>query len=84
MCEVTDRAIAATGAGPTLLDRVLPWRRAANPSQLARTFPSFAPWLTLDRIYVRGLRVNGVRVPRGIEWARRSDHAPLIAELEFE
>ena len=86
VCEVTDGVKPKGGAAPqtTLLDRVLPWRRADNPSQLARTFPSFAPWLTLDRIYVRGLSVSGVRVPRGIEWARRSDHAPLIAELEFE
>ena len=83
--EVTDSARGQADGEPVrLLDRVLPWRRSQAPSQLARTFPSFAPWLTLDRIYVRGLHVNGVRVPRGIEWARRSDHAPLIAELEFE
>ena len=80
--EVTDHL---SQREQTLLDRVLPWRRAAvGTPQLARTFPSFAPWLTLDRIYVRGLKVTGVRVPKGIEWARRSDHAPLIAELEFE
>jgi endonuclease/exonuclease/phosphatase family metal-dependent hydrolase len=83
VCEVTDKP-NGNGDARTLLDRVLPWRRDNGPSQLARTFPSFAPWLTLDRIYVRGLHVHGVRVPRGVEWARRSDHAPLIAELEFE
>lgn len=68
----------------TVLDRLLPWRggRDADP-RLARTFPSFAPWLTLDRIYVRGFSVLDVHVPKGISWARRSDHAPLIAELEL-
>lgn len=66
------------------LDWLLPWRGARDARQnLARTFPSFAPWLTLDRIYVRGFRVLGAQVPKGITWARRSDHAPLIAELEL-
>lgn len=64
------------------LSRLLPWRSDDRP-RVARTFPAIAPWLTLDRIYVRGLKVLSTRVPKGIEWARRSDHAPLIAELEL-
>ncbi len=68
----------------TVLDRLLPWRGGRDAqARLARTFPSFAPWFTLDRIYVRGFRVLDVHVPKGITWARRSDHAPLIAELEL-
>jgi endonuclease/exonuclease/phosphatase family metal-dependent hydrolase len=63
------------------LDRLLPWRNGAR-SQVARTYPSVMPWLTLDRIYVRGFSVRDVNVPRGIEWAQRSDHMPLIADLE--
>lgn len=63
------------------LDRLLPWRNGKRPL-VARTYPSVMPWLTLDRIYVRGFRVRGVSVPRGIEWAQRSDHMPLIADLE--
>jgi endonuclease/exonuclease/phosphatase family metal-dependent hydrolase len=59
---------------------LMPWRR---PLHVARTFPSFAPWLTLDRIYVRGFSVHDVAVPRGVAWARRSDHAPLLAQLEL-
>ena len=62
------------------MDRLLPWRR---PVQVARTFPSLVPWLTLDRIYLRGLRARGSRVPRGKVWAQCSDHAPLIADLEM-
>ncbi|SPE34920.1 putative metal-dependent hydrolase [Burkholderiales bacterium] len=62
------------------LDRLLGWRR---PVQVARTFPSLVPCLTLDRIYVRGLRARRSLVPRGRSWARCSDHAPLIADLEL-
>jgi endonuclease/exonuclease/phosphatase family metal-dependent hydrolase len=62
------------------LERMLPWRQRRRP---ARTFPSMAPWLRLDRIYVRGLAVRQSRVPRGRSWARRSDHVPLIADLEL-
>lgn len=67
----------------SVLDRLLPWREGAARPAPARTFPSFAPWLTLDRIYVRGFRVLDVQVPRGLAWARRSDHAPVIAQLEL-
>jgi len=68
---------------PSLFDLLLPWRESAAPS-VARTFPSFAPWLMLDRIYVRGFRVLRTEVPHGLAWARRSDHIPLIAELELQ
>jgi endonuclease/exonuclease/phosphatase family metal-dependent hydrolase len=61
-------------------ERFLPWRHAVRP---ARTFPSVAPWLMLDRIYVRGVGVREVSVPRGRAWTRRSDHVPLIADLEL-
>jgi endonuclease/exonuclease/phosphatase family metal-dependent hydrolase len=74
MHEVFDETDA-----PSWFDRLFLWRR---PVQVARTFPSLVPWLTLDRIYLRGLRVRSSRVPRGRAWARCSDHAPLIADLE--
>jgi endonuclease/exonuclease/phosphatase family metal-dependent hydrolase len=64
------------------LDRLLPWRRSSAGPQVARTYPSVMPWLTLDRIYVRGFKVRDVSVPRGIEWSQRSDHMPLIADLD--
>ncbi len=81
--EVSDAA-----AEPTLLDRLLPWRGAeltdgAGKARLARTYPALLPWLHLDRIYLRGLRVMSVEVPRGPAWAKRSDHVPLIAEVQF-
>jgi endonuclease/exonuclease/phosphatase family metal-dependent hydrolase len=68
---------------PRLMDRLLPWRDPKH-SPVARTYPSVMPWLMLDRIYVRGFRVHDVRVPKGLEWSQRSDHMPLIADLEVE
>ncbi|MEK7866103.1 MAG: endonuclease/exonuclease/phosphatase family protein [Planctomycetota bacterium] len=47
----------------------------------ALTFPARFPLLTLDRIYVRGLHVEGVERPHGKEWHDLSDHAPLVARL---
>jgi endonuclease/exonuclease/phosphatase family metal-dependent hydrolase len=64
-----------------IFDRLLPWRTGARPL-VARTYPSVLPWLKLDRIYLRGFKVRDVSVPRGIEWSQRSDHMPLIADIE--
>ncbi len=47
----------------------------------ALTFPARFPLFTLDRIYVRGLAVEGVERPDGSEWHGLSDHAPLVARL---
>jgi endonuclease/exonuclease/phosphatase family metal-dependent hydrolase len=47
----------------------------------ARTFPAALPVLKLDRIYVRGLRIEHAQVLHGASWARLSDHAPLVADL---
>lgn len=63
--------------------RLLPWNRSPR-AQVARTYPSVLPWLQLDRIYVRGFNVHDVSVPRGVEWSQRSDHMPLIADLEVK
>ena len=48
-----------------------------------RTFPAVFPWFRLDRIYQRGFAVRSARVLRGREWAKLSDHSPLLAELEL-
>lgn len=50
----------------------------------ARTYPAVVPWLRMDRIYQRGFSVRDARVLRGPEWARLSDHSPLIAELVLQ
>jgi endonuclease/exonuclease/phosphatase family metal-dependent hydrolase len=47
------------------------------------TFPALVPVFALDRVYLRGLRCRSTMVPRGMAWARMSDHLPLVAELEL-
>ena len=47
----------------------------------ARTFPSKAPMLCLDRIYVRGLAVKRTEVFFNGHWAKLSDHAALMTEV---
>lgn len=50
----------------------------------ARTFPAAMPMLQLDRVYVRGLEVLAAQVLHGARWARLSDHAPIVAELQIK
>jgi endonuclease/exonuclease/phosphatase family metal-dependent hydrolase len=45
------------------------------------TYPSRLPLTQLDYVYVRGLDPLRVSVPRGRDWARMSDHLPLVAEF---
>ena len=61
--------------------RRLTGRRAKKTP--ARTFPVAKPWLRLDRIYLRGFKVESAQVLQGIRWSRLSDHAPIIATLEL-
>lgn len=49
----------------------------------AKTFPSWRPFLPLDRIYVRGFRVHSHQVLSGKPWGKMSDHAAVVAELEI-
>jgi endonuclease/exonuclease/phosphatase family metal-dependent hydrolase len=49
----------------------------------ARTFPAMLPWFRLDRIYVRGFKVDNAQVMHGPLWAKLSDHAPIVAELQL-
>ena len=55
--------------------------QGSNGGRMA-TFPSIAPVFALDRFYLRGLACRTTLVPRGMTWARMSDHLPLVAELE--
>ena len=47
------------------------------------TFPSRLPLLQLDHVFSRGLHALRLEVPRGAQWAKLSDHLPLIAEFEL-
>ncbi|HYD75908.1 endonuclease/exonuclease/phosphatase family protein [Ramlibacter sp.] len=49
----------------------------------ARTYPSRLPLTQLDYVYGRGLKPQGVEVPRGRVWGQMSDHLPLIATFRI-
>lgn len=49
----------------------------------ARTFPSFLPVLSMDRIYYRGLDATACSNLYGQPWRRLSDHTPLLAEFRL-
>lgn len=48
-----------------------------------KTFPAKRPLLSLDRIYVRGLKVLSATAHDDALWRELSDHVPLTAELEL-
>ncbi len=56
---------------------------ATDGASRSLTFPSLMPVFSLDRFYLRGLNCCSTLVPRGMSWARMSDHLPLVAELEL-
>ncbi|MEQ1875648.1 MAG: endonuclease/exonuclease/phosphatase family protein [Bdellovibrionia bacterium] len=49
----------------------------------ARTFPVWFPFLRLDRIYLRGVKVRDAKCMTGQPWTSLSDHAGLFADLEI-
>ncbi|EJM96092.1 endonuclease/exonuclease/phosphatase family protein [Herbaspirillum sp. YR522] len=55
----------------------------STPIRPARTFPAMLPWLRLDRIYLRGFKVHKAEVLSEGPWARLSDHAPIVSELQL-
>ena len=75
--EVFDQGLAARSFG-TYLRRLSGRGPRKTP---ARTFPAAMPVLQLDRIYVRGFRVETAKVLHGASWARLSNHAPIAADL---
>jgi endonuclease/exonuclease/phosphatase family metal-dependent hydrolase len=49
--------------------------------KLAKSYPAKLPILSLDRIYVRDLVVEGAERLVGAPWSRLSDHVALAARL---
>jgi endonuclease/exonuclease/phosphatase family metal-dependent hydrolase len=78
--EVFDDNISRRGFGSYL--RQLSGR--GPKLQPARTFPAAMPFLKLDRIYIRGFKVEDAQVMHGAMWAKLSDHAPLVATLALK
>jgi endonuclease/exonuclease/phosphatase family metal-dependent hydrolase len=48
-----------------------------------RTFPSFMPMLSLDRVFVHKLRPVSAVALKGTKWKKLSDHLPLYVELDL-
>ena len=48
------------------------------------TFPSRLPLLQLDHVFARHATITSQHVPQGKDWARMSDHLPLVVELELQ
>ncbi|NRR31921.1 endonuclease/exonuclease/phosphatase family protein [Oxalobacteraceae bacterium] len=63
--------------------RGLAQRKAARRPVPARTFPAGLPFFRLDRIYVRGFKIETAQVMHGAIWAKLSDHAPIVATLNL-
>lgn len=81
--EVFDELERPARLGARISDMV---RNAAGREKRlvpARTFPAALPWFRLDRIYVRGFRVEHAEVLHGPQWARLSDHSPIVANLQL-
>ena len=49
----------------------------------AKTFPSWRPFLPLDRVYTRGFGVRDYQVLSNSPWRKMSDHAAVVVELEL-
>lgn len=54
-----------------------------SPSTHARTFPAGLPWLSLDRVYLRGFHVEHAHVLSGKPWSQLSDHVPICVDLKL-
>lgn len=51
--------------------------------EAGKTFPAYFPLLSLDRVYVRGIKIIDATVLKDQSWRRLSDHLGLFAELEI-
>ncbi len=67
------RVAAMAGIGPGARPKI----------KTGRTFPAGLPWLRLDRMYVRGFKVEAAQVMSGAPWSKLSDHVPIVATLEY-
>lgn len=49
----------------------------------AKTFPAFFPFLKLDRVFCRNVKIAHAQCVSGGHWSRLSDHAALIVDFEL-
>jgi endonuclease/exonuclease/phosphatase family metal-dependent hydrolase len=57
-----------------------PWLHALTGHA---TFPSRLPFVQLDHVLTRHVKIVASHVPKGKDWARMSDHLPLLVEVEL-
>jgi endonuclease/exonuclease/phosphatase family metal-dependent hydrolase len=48
-----------------------------------RTFPSFMPMLSLDRIFLHKIQATKAVALTGAHWKKLSDHIPLYVEIDL-
>jgi endonuclease/exonuclease/phosphatase family metal-dependent hydrolase len=56
--------------------------KVVEPTRHA-TFPSRLPLVQLDHVFARHAKATQSHVPRGVIWARMSDHLPLIVDFSL-
>lgn len=56
---------------------------AARAQRGFASFPSRLPFLGLDRMFVRGFKIQNAEVQMGTPWKALSDHAPLVVDLQW-
>jgi endonuclease/exonuclease/phosphatase family metal-dependent hydrolase len=56
---------------------------SAYHGSYAKTFPSFYPVLSLDRVYFRNCSITGAQHLRESPWRDLSDHLPLLIEISY-
>lgn len=56
----------------------------ATTRRLANTFPAPHPLLPMDRIYLRGFRVNSCTILRTADWRWISDHCAILADISLQ
>lgn len=66
--------------GPWVAKQLAGSELQAPVTRRCATFPSRLPLVQLDHVLGRGLLPVASHVPRGPQWARMSDHLPLVTE----
>lgn len=52
-------------------------------SEFVNTYPSYLPMFALDRVYFRGLDLTHAETPSTANWAKLSDHVPLLVSFHL-